>query len=620
MFRFALAHCRLRKTTLSSSHHVIQFRWFVSATKTADRLRKTLNQFLLKVHPDLFTKYPQLQVINERSLKQLNAFLDIVEQYSKEGWNNEKPTYFILDKNKVAPRFGVEFWLKKSVNSEKHGASRLMNELGSTQSEEFVKITVEYIFPEEFFSKQTPVWRLEREAALYLSRLYKEANLELSEEALKDLLHTDMHHSLPSSQENTRIRKQTLKHNFHEMLREHLAFVSPAHLLRLKYQKFPSKEYGQYYVESISYTHNSHIFYVPKLTGEQQVSAIERLKLFLENCEEMTPKGVPLRWNEFQKRKLPVLFTEATYIDPRYFPGFIIVPYNFDFEELRDYLLKCLDVAIEQRTQIREEILIWQFVCHQLRQQLNLSSITHKFTSKKIALNIIEELLQNFKKIENIKPLLEGVSFVITDKGQIQLNDIRNTPHKKEVEDNMSPNSEAVSQTNNNNNNSIIYGSLTSQRVVNKELQDSRSDLDSIEFFPNDGILILPTTVNSDKLIEFVKKNEQLFIYWNQVNPFSKKYQQEVRALLHQMTILLKCKEIRFAWPVFLSKRSQLIALKLLHSNWSFFAKLPLSDITIVVSDIYRLDKSNKILTLPYNFHIKTLRHYLHFVLPDTCQ
>jgi hypothetical protein len=48
-----------------------------------------------------------------------------------------------------------------------------------------VKITLDYTFPEEFFLKQTPVWRLEREAALYIIRLFKEANHEIPESSMK---------------------------------------------------------------------------------------------------------------------------------------------------------------------------------------------------------------------------------------------------------------------------------------------------------------------------------------------------------------------------------------------------------------------------------------------------
>ena len=55
------------------------------ASVNVTRLRKTLNQFLLKVHPDFFTAYPTMQSINEKSLKQLNSFLDVLENHSGPG-------------------------------------------------------------------------------------------------------------------------------------------------------------------------------------------------------------------------------------------------------------------------------------------------------------------------------------------------------------------------------------------------------------------------------------------------------------------------------------------------------------------------------------------------------
>jgi hypothetical protein len=55
------------------------------ASASVVRLRKTLNQFLLKVHPDFFTAYPKMQSVNEKSLKQLNSFLDVLENHSGNG-------------------------------------------------------------------------------------------------------------------------------------------------------------------------------------------------------------------------------------------------------------------------------------------------------------------------------------------------------------------------------------------------------------------------------------------------------------------------------------------------------------------------------------------------------
>jgi hypothetical protein len=296
---------------------------------------------------------------------------------------------------------------------------------------------------------------------------------------------------------------------------------------------------------------------------------------------------------------------------------------------MKEYLLKYLDVVIDQRTQLREELLIWNFVCDQLRHQLNLSSITYKNTKRKIALKILEELLQNLKKFEKFKHLFEGVSLVIWDRAQTLPHN--NYSYRLNYQSKLQNNQHYLENKKNTVSNSKWNEFMKSKSVVNHshefelvqsfhhftnpQFSTEITQTNYFEFLPEYGILTLPPSANSDQLHDFVKKYEPFFIFWNKLNPFSKKYQQELQTILHRMTTLLKCKEIRFTGSVFFSKKRQLDALKLLHSNLSFFSKLPLSNITIWISDIYHLDKEKKQLFLPYNLHLPTLREYLHLAL-----
>lgn len=686
-----------------------------------------------------------------------------------DGWDREKPTYFILDKNKVTSHFTVEFWLARKYengsdkvqkvgfvsNEQEYRSIRFLLfvfflnwyfYISITQTEEFVKITLDYTFPEEFFLKQTPVWRLEREAALYIIRLFKEANHEIPESSMKvvivnekfnDFLFSEpvlwlriyciliciiQHYRLSQAHASVDVFwniilwvtlsflsyhvvcilfQNWLTHLNSEILREHLAFVTPTQFKLMKFQKnLNDADFKHHYVEALSFEKNSYFFYVPQLTGQQQVRAIERLELFLSmlftlnfislmlfddknqytgnqsllkrfqshplhcegTCDDTTPKGVPIQLEEFRRRRLPIIFTESRFFDPHLAPGFLIVPHNFDvcyslltkgvnikfslhffssnyeyfslqFIEMKEYLLKYLDVVIDQRTQLREELLIWNFVSDQLRYQLNLSSITYKDTKRKIALKILEELLQNLKKFEKIKHLFEGISLIIWDKAQTltynhyieSITDrslIRNNQHHFRNRENavLNSNSNPISnhfskaKSINNHDNEFDF-THSSPHITNPRISTEQTQTNYFEFLPEYGILTVPTSTNSDQLHDFVKKYEPFFIYWNKLNPFSKKYQQELQTILRQMTTLLKCKEIRFTGSVFFSKKRQLDALKLLHSNLSFFSKLPLSDITIWISDMYHLDKEKKQLFLPYNLHLPTLREYLHLVL-----
>lgn len=137
------------------------------------------------------------------------------------------PNYFTFDKNKVTQHFAIEFFLRptedKVKKEEEKSVPKLdvpdsasvvrgriesiqqrMDQQDSAKSPEqieaeasaaiaegYEQIKLEYSFPNDFFMKQNPVWVLEREAAAYIRRLFKEARVEIPEELFKDLMHSD---------------------------------------------------------------------------------------------------------------------------------------------------------------------------------------------------------------------------------------------------------------------------------------------------------------------------------------------------------------------------------------------------------------------------------------------
>jgi hypothetical protein len=136
------------------------------------------------------------------------------------------PNYFTLDKNKVTQQFSIEFYMrpmdeKGSKDTDKTSAKDLLvtsdarerldaiqqqlahhdNAAGTDHASPetsasvgeagYERFKVEYTFPGEFFVKQHPVWVLEREAALCVRRLFKEARVEVPNELFTDLMHSD---------------------------------------------------------------------------------------------------------------------------------------------------------------------------------------------------------------------------------------------------------------------------------------------------------------------------------------------------------------------------------------------------------------------------------------------
>lgn len=135
------------------------------------------------------------------------------------------PNYFTFDKNKVTQHFSIEFFIRPTENKAKkqeekpkldvpdsaavvreriESIQQRMDQQDNTKSSEqleaetsaaiaegYEQIKLAYSFPNDFFMKQNPVWVLEREAAAYIRRLFKESRVEIPEELFKDLMHSD---------------------------------------------------------------------------------------------------------------------------------------------------------------------------------------------------------------------------------------------------------------------------------------------------------------------------------------------------------------------------------------------------------------------------------------------
>jgi len=196
---FLLAHYKVNKT--SKLFHQTS-RSYASSTagfglgskdtesKPTSLLRSGLRPLFLKVHPDFFTHTPEIQVQNDRSLKQLNALLDLLDEYSTLVGDHRG--HIILDKHKVPNRVAITFYVKRIKVENKLFLQEskmcglcpltLKSPLSLTpipihREVDYDTIASAYTFPVNFFQTPFPKKLLEREILHFINDILRQANI-----------------------------------------------------------------------------------------------------------------------------------------------------------------------------------------------------------------------------------------------------------------------------------------------------------------------------------------------------------------------------------------------------------------------------------------------------------
>jgi hypothetical protein len=121
-------------------------------------LQKYLNKFFLKVHPDLFNQFPEVQSVNQESLKTLNSLLDIAKSGSES------------DLNGLPYQVTLRFFLLRSGPTA-----------GSAQKDVFreIKVVLTDLVGFDSDTKEPSVQRLEKKIENGLFDLFKQADIDV---------------------------------------------------------------------------------------------------------------------------------------------------------------------------------------------------------------------------------------------------------------------------------------------------------------------------------------------------------------------------------------------------------------------------------------------------------
>lgn len=411
--------------------------------------RNHLKSFLMRVHPDFFSKHPKIQEENDRGLKQLNSLLDMVEEYSK------KPSGpILLDRTRVAVRISTTFYLRsgpKTLAESKAEEKRKERESKMSETEkkersneelfppppgasEYPSISSSLTLPESYFT--TPFSRdfLERDVRIFLNDLLKQAGLPTMAVSDEDMNFARARFSADSQEiseqfENDGTYKPRSSSNPYrdaQALRKEFKHILGAFLDR----HFPDAQMAidklgpdwemqvghkpeAYIAMGVADLHHStdrerkQIHYEPSLDGEERAHGLLLV-------EELWSSGlIP--------NDIPVFITRDanSFLKPDALPGFISVPLEFENAVFQQYLKDNLRTIMIARYNLRGQLLETESLMRQFAKTLKLTRIEPRTSLEHTAvciaaINEVKEYI--FRKH---KKDLEGMTWQIVEAGSI---------------------------------------------------------------------------------------------------------------------------------------------------------------------------------------------------------
>lgn len=424
----------IHRSTLITSRHYSTESQEQKQVDPQQELRSHLKTFLMRVHPDFFSKHPKVQEENDRSLKQLNSLLDMAEEYSKKAAGP-----ILLDRTRVPARYSTTFFLRqgpKTLAETKAEEKRKENEpkgptdaklFPPTPGSEYPSIVATYTVPETYFTNPFSREFLERDIRLFLNDLLKQAGLptltiektadegrySTTSEEIVEQFEDDGTYK-PRENYNHRRDAQSLRKEFKNVLASFLDRHYPTAQLAVDKLGHDWELYVGHKPEAlialgIADLHHSsererkQIHYQPQLDGEERAQGLILV-------EELWNSGVI-------PHDIPVYITrdENAFLTPESLPGFITIPLSFENEKFQEYLRQNLKTIMVSRYNMRGQMLEVEYAIRNFTKTFKLARIDSKTTLEHTAVAIAainearEQLLAKFK------PELEGMAWNIVE-------------------------------------------------------------------------------------------------------------------------------------------------------------------------------------------------------------
>jgi hypothetical protein len=383
-------------------------------------VRATLKQFLLKVHPDLFGSDIEIQTANDKALKQLNQFFDVVEDALERA--KKSKGLVVLDKNKVPSKLSILFYIRHSTTAEDDAIPNLYIK---PNGQRFLMIRTEYSFPRDMTESAVSSQRVDRESRLFVNELLRQAELPELPVGGGPMGGADEHsvsdEPTPKADAWTKDFKKLLERQFnrHYPVEQHILDSLGGGQQALHMAKF-WQSYDDKHLENLHHfrtpaeLYKRAMFYAPSLDGEQRGEGMLKVDALIEQ------KTIP--------HDIPVLITnDNTYLEPEHFPGFVTIPYNYDRRELLEYLEVNLPLIRQQRKHIRSLTTQAEFFQSQIKTIYKFSRIEVRAGLEDTVkcLRTFVMLGDRFEKYKLV-PHFDGLTLIISPEvGNIELDVVR---------------------------------------------------------------------------------------------------------------------------------------------------------------------------------------------------
>jgi hypothetical protein len=541
-------------------------RWFTSKpeqetpAETVVNLRANLKQFLLKVHPDFFANDLEIQSANDKALKQLNQFLDVMEDALERSARSRGLVN--LDKNKIPTKISIVFYIRHRPTAED---ANIPNLFVRKSGDKYLMVRADYVFPREIVDQPVSARRIDRECRLYLNELLRQADLpELpvpNSERSPDgqggetgELDADDDGMKPDDRAEsvkwTADFKKMLDHmlNRHYPLEQYFLDSLGGGQRALKMAEFWGDTDSEvlknlHHFRSPEQLQQKPLFFSPSLDGEQRGEAMLQVEKLIEH--RLIPKDVPI-----------LITNDNTYLEPEQFPGFLTIPHNFKKEELVEYLERNLPLIRHQRRTVRELTNQAEFLQRQMMEVFHLASVEIRAGLEETvkclrAFATHGGVLEEEKLVEHF----DGLTIIIADgTGKVELDPVRDT-------------------------------------------------------------LIIPVTRSGPDMVKDIRAQRKAFELRTKFNPHHTSYMTQFANLLKDLRDLIGARGIIVDMSIINSKKRQLEAAASIHAHAKALKKHNLSKIVIALADRYAVDFKRRIIFVPFNFNLKDFDEYLNDIL-----
>lgn len=298
------------------------------STKSRLFSKEYLNKFLLKIHPDFFTQYPDIRQKNQESLQSLNSLLNIIHEIQD---NKTTSTRSIPD------RMDFQFFLIQKVK----------------EKNDFTQVTSYIELYDLNLNNSSHQKQLFERFEKTLYDLFTGAGIPLPSSLLKQKEEGDQKRWKYVKDMKTLLDKATEAHlNYGNKTTEWLKEEKKG-----KLKAFPEDEgkslitfflfsrVNLYLFKKIEYMNQRDLtFFENGITSTQQKEALEKMFLFAEKKRSTfgvkwlsIPRVITKKWNQTSDF------------------GYFTFPWNFTFEDLENYLQINLSRVISEREYLRNK-------------------------------------------------------------------------------------------------------------------------------------------------------------------------------------------------------------------------------------------------------------------------